>query len=130
MGGISMGWGDMDGDIYGGGLWGHPWGRGGENGVGVGFLGSLRVPFRAVRVLFYTAAFGAAESTPWGGGGGVGVALNPFFRSSALHFRSSVLHIRSSALHFRPPSPSALSLTSLPRVTWPALHQSPLALTA
>lgn len=32
----------------------------------------------------------------------MGVALNPFFRSSALHFRSSVLHIRSSALHFRP----------------------------
>ena len=31
-------------------------------------MGSLRVPFRAVRVLFYTAAFGAAESTPGGGG--------------------------------------------------------------
>ena len=97
--------------------------EGGENGVGVGFLGSLWVPIRAVRVLFYTAAFGAAESTP----GGVGVALNPFFRSSALHFRPSVLNFRFPALHFRP---SALSLTSLPCVTWPALHQSPLALTA
>ena len=109
-------------------------GKGGENGVGVGFLGSLRVPFRAVRVLFYTAAFGAAESTPWGGGGGRGSrfkSLLPVLRPPHPVLRPSLPPSRSfRPFHdFAPPRHVARPppIASRPDRVTSLLHQSAFA---